>query len=87
MEPIETLPSYDFAKVNGLYFHFIKQLKYSIIFQLDNSTWSFLNFKILVILKSFVFKFYVFMYFICFDTVFYRYFAVYEKSKAGTILG
>ena len=86
MEPLEALPSYDCAKASGLYFDFIKSLKYSIISQFDNSTWSFLNFKILVILKSFVTKFHVFMYFICFDTVFYRYFAV-QKSKAETILG
>ena len=46
MEPPETLPSYDFAKVSGLYFDFIKQLEYSIIFQFDQSTWSFPNFEI-----------------------------------------
>ena len=39
MEPLETLPSYDCAKMNGLYSDFVKQLKYSIIFQFNHSTW------------------------------------------------
>ena len=87
MEPPETLPSYDFAKVSGLYFYFIKQVEYSIIFQFDQSTWSFPNFEIWVILKSYVTKFYISKYFLGFGTFFYRSFALYEKGKAGITLG